>query len=356
MTLSDLGYKHYLTQMGLPPSADPVARIISENKTDWDLITENGPGAGIMLTTLRRHTKQDQLPKVGDYVIFEPQAKDDKLKITAVLPRYSQIVRKLPRKRSLQILATNVDKMFVIVGADQMLNTSQISRYLALAKQSDVEPILVINKIDQGDQFLKTEHELNQLYPRLSIINTSAVTKVGLDLLSTRLLPNETAIFAGSSGAGKSSLINALASLGGEDKDLATGAVGKSGKGRHTTTKREMVLLPSGGIIIDTPGIRTLEIDDSSVAAGQLFPELENLAEHCKFRDCDHQKSKGCAIVAALDAGDINPEHYKEFIKLHKTQHHENSKSDITEKRQRRKKEKSHAKGLRQVYKTRKTK
>lgn len=246
--------------------------------------------------------------------------------------------------------------MFVIVGADQMLNTSQISRYLALAKQSDVEPILVINKIDQGDQFLKTEHELNQLYPRLSIINTSAVTKVGLDLLSTRLLPNETAIFAGSSGAGKSSLINALASLGGEDKDLATGAVGKSGKGRHTTTKREMVLLPSGGIIIDTPGIRTLEIDDSSVAAGQLFPELENLAEHCKFRDCDHQKSKGCAIVAALDAGDINPEHYKEFIKLHKTQHHENSKSDITEKRQRRKKEKSHAKGLRQVYKTRKTK
>lgn len=356
MTLSELGYEHYLKQMGLPPSADPVARITAENKTDWDMVTDNGPATGIMLTTLRRHTKADQLPKVGDYVTYEPQSKDDKLKITAVLPRYSQLSRKLPRKRNIQILATNLDKMFVIIAADQMLNTSQISRYLALAKQSEVEPVLVINKIDQGEQFLQTESELNKLYPRLAVINTSAKTKVGLDLLTSRLLPNETAIFAGSSGAGKSSLINALGTVTNEQKKLATGKISKSGKGRHTTTRREMVLLPTGGIIIDSPGIRTLEIDDSSEAAGQLFPELENLAEHCKFRDCDHQKSKGCAIVAALDAGDISPEHYKEFLKLHGNKHHENSKSDISEKRQRRKKEKSLSKAVRQIYKTRKSK
>lgn len=355
MTLFDIGYTHYLKQLGLPQSTQPIARVTSENKTDWNLIIEQGAAIGIMRTTLRRQTKADQLPKVGDYVTYETQDKDDKLKILAVLPRYSEISRKLPKKRVVQILATNVDKMFVIVAADQILNTSQISRYLALAKQSGVEPILILNKIDQGSEFLNIETQLSKLYPRLIIINTSAKTKVGLDLLSQQLLPQETAVFAGSSGAGKSSLINALATLeGSEKKQLTTGKVGKDGKGRHTTTRREIAYLPSGGIIIDTPGIRTLEIEDNQAIAGELFPELENLSENCKFRDCDHQQSKGCAILAALEAGDISESHYKEFIKLQRSQTRIEEESDFHAKKLRRTKMKARSKAIKQIQKTKK--
>lgn len=355
MDLSNLGYQHYLRVMSLPETNEPIARVVAENKTDWTLITNTGEQSGIMLTTQKRKFKAHNLPKVGDFVTYEQIEGEDKVKIITVLPRFSQITRLLSGKRNqYQVLAANVDKMLVIIGTDQEFNPSQLGRYLALATQSSVEPIVVINKIDRGPEFIALEDKIHSLYPDLPTVNTSAKTKVGLDALMRLLAPEETAIFSGVSGSGKTSLINALFKLSGKTKTRATGAVGKTGKGRHTTTRREVLVLPSAAIVIDTPGLRTLEIPESAAAANLLFPDLERLTHECKFRNCDHERSEGCAIREALDAGDINERQYQEFLKLGRDNQRREAKTDMRKAKQGRAKVKALQKGLRQIYKTRK--
>lgn len=312
MELTKLGLAYYIAQQ---PSSKQLAtqenlgRIFSEHKTDWDMMTAQGPLKGIVLTTMRQKTPATDLPKVGDWVVYEKIPGENKAKIIQTLPRYSVLSRYKIKEEAEQIIAANIDIMFLVLSVDQVYNPMQLNRYLAIAKHGRITPVIVVNKTDKTQGGNKLISEIKKIHPQLAVIQTSAKTKVGLPTLEKNILSGQTAVLVGSSGAGKSSLVNALLA----DSKQATKNVGSTGQGRHTTTRREMFVLPNGGIIIDTPGMRTLETADKSE---QVFAELDELSRKCKFRNCDHIKSSGCAFQKALQEKTITESQLKQFIAL----------------------------------------
>ncbi|HMR55172.1 MAG TPA: ribosome small subunit-dependent GTPase A [Candidatus Doudnabacteria bacterium] len=349
MKLSDLGYKKYLSKVKLN-TKELTARITSENKTDWTMVNEDGELRGIVMNTYRKNSSTEDLPKVGDFVVYEKIPNENKAKIIKVLPRFSLLSRRLPEQNNqMQVLATNIDTMFVISGLDQDFNINQLRRYLTMAQSDKIKSVLVINKTDLGPGADARESLIIKQFPQLKILHTSATIKTGIDELYNLLKSQETVIFLGSSGAGKSSLINALLS----SEQQTTKSVREDGKGRHTTTKREMFLLPNGTVVVDSPGIRTLEVDTSKQSL-ELDDELSELSLHCRFRDCDHIKSKGCAIIDAVENKKIDREQYNNFLKLIRDWERSEEKSDFLKKERSKKKIKTQHKALRQAYKTRK--
>lgn len=350
MTLSDFGYQHYLQKRHAAASTHPVARIITENKTGWGMLGQDGELNGLILNSFRKNTPPDQLPKVGDFVEYEPLANEAKGKITKVLPRFSQLARQLPeQKHQTQVLASNVDSLIIVSGLDQDFRLDQLRRYLSLAASAGISAVLVINKTDLGAGASARELAIKQLFPKLAIVQTSAKTEIGLATLKKYLQPQHTVVFIGSSGAGKSSLINLLLTAGKQ----TTQAVREDGKGRHTTTRRELFLIPAGAIVVDTPGIRTLEINVGSaeLPIDEIFADL---ITKCRFRDCDHQKTKDCAVQAALTAEFISEQQYHNFLKLLRDAERSEQKYDPELKRQAKTKQKAQHKALRQAYQTRK--
>ncbi len=286
MTLNELGWNRYSRKQkdaAQTKTHDNVGRIGVENKTNFVLHTEHGELAGIIQGKFRHTTKtQSDFPKVGDWVTFKKLQGEDKCVIEKVLPRYSIIGRqaagekdkfdkvsktdkkiyqksqkkKLYREPEMQIIAANVDLLFIVFGLDQSYNAPLISRYITMAYEGGVEPIVILNKTDKAKLSSKLVRETEQLSPGLEVHALSAKTTIGLHKLEALIEPGRTIAFVGPSGAGKSTLINAL--IG--SKVQATGEVRLvDAKGRHTTTRREMFILPHGGILIDTPGIRELE-------------------------------------------------------------------------------------------------
>lgn len=314
MPLLEIGLQYYskkLPQALAKTRTDNLGRVFSEHKTTWGLITEAGATQGLVLTTMRRQSTPGQLPKVGDWVEFDKISGEDKVKIIKVLPRYSTLSRYQAKHGQEQVIAANIDTMFLVLGLDQPLNAMQLNRYLAIAQNGGVVPVVVINKTDAGRGAQKVELEIRNIHPKLNIIATSAKTKIGLHKLESTIPSGHTAVLVGNSGAGKSSLVNALLS----GARQATKKVGTDGRGRHTTTSREMFVLPSGGIIIDTPGMRTLELS-GTVSDGGIFRELEQLSRQCKFRNCDHVKSAGCALQRALAEHSISQKQFSQFLAL----------------------------------------
>lgn len=350
MTLSDFGYQHYLHKLKSTESKHPVARIITENKTGWTMLGSTGELVGLILKSFRNNTPTTQLPKVGDYVEYEPLPNEAKGRITKVLPRFSELARQLSeQKNQTQILATNVDTLIIVSGLDQDFRIDQLRRYLALAASAEIAAVLVINKTDLGSGALVRETSIKQLFPKLAIVQTSAKTKIGLAALKKYLKPQHTVVFIGSSGAGKSSLINLLTT----DQTQVTQSVRGDGKGRHTTTRREMFLIPAGAIVVDTPGIRTLEIN---VSADDLPIDevLTELSAKCRFRDCDHIKTKDCAVKTALAAGFISEQQYQNFIKLLRDAQRSEQKYDPELKLRAKAQQRAQTKAIRQIFKTRK--
>ncbi len=350
MTLSDFGYQHYLRKLKVTASKHPVARIITENKTGWTMISSAGELSGLIMNSFRKNTPATLLPKVGDFVEYEPLPNEAKGKITKVLPRFSQLARQLAeQKNQTQVLATNVDTLIIVSGLDQDFRIDQLRRYLALAASADITAILVINKTDLGSGAVARENSIKQLFPNLIIVHTSAKTEIGLATLKKYLKPQHTVVFIGSSGAGKSSLINLLVT----DSTQATKSVREDGKGRHTTTRREMFLIPAGAIVVDTPGIRTLEIN-VSVDELPIDDVLTELTGKCRFRDCDHIKTKDCAVKTAFAAGFISDQQYQNFLKLLRDAERSEQKYDPELKQQAKAKQKAQKKAIRQIFKTRK--
>ncbi len=349
MKLFELGFQKYLSKVRLD-TPELIARITSENKTDWTMVTTNEQLRGIVMNTYRKNNSIENLPKVGDFVLYEKIDNEKKAKIIRVLPRFSSLSRRLPGQNDqVQILATNIDTMFVISGLDQDFNISQLRRYLTMAQSDKIKSVLVINKTDIGSGADTRERLILKQFPKLKILHTSAKIKTGIDELYRLLKPQDTVIFLGSSGAGKSSLINALLS----SEKQNTKSVREDGKGRHTTTRREMFLLPNGTIVIDSPGIRTLEVDTSEHSL-QLDDELSELSLNCRFRDCDHIKSEGCAIIEAVENNQISKDQYHNFLKLRRDWERSVERTSLFKKEQTKKRMKAHSKALRKAYKTRK--
>ena len=241
---------------------------------------------------------------VGDWVALSRPAGHDLAIIEAILPRETAFARKDPAENTLeQVLIANVDVVFVVQSlSDRGINVRRLERELVLAWESGATPIVVLTKADIAEDVDYQRGLASDAALNVEVIVESAVTGLGLDEISDRIPRGITAALLGGSGVGKSTLVNRL--LGVESQE--TKAVRKSdGKGRHTTVAREMVLLPEGGIIIDTPGMRAIALWDASDGIASAFPDIDALSEHCRFRDCTHSAEPGCAVIAAVEAGSL---------------------------------------------------
>jgi ribosome biogenesis GTPase len=320
----------YLTQLGwntffqeqfkklkLPGSVP--ARVISESKGSYQLFSQYGELTAKISGKMRYHTGEDNRhPSVGDWVIIKPLVDEQKGIIHAVLPRKSKFSRKVAGERTEeQVVSANVDTVFIVSGLDggRNFNLRRIERYLTLAWSSGATPVIVLNKVDLCPDVDVYIRNVEAIATGISIYPVSAKERLGLDALKNYLTKGKTVAFLGSSGVGKSALINAL--LGVEKQ--GTGEVRDDDRmGRHTTTKRELILLPSGGMVIDTPGMREIQMWAGEEDLRGTFYDIEMLAKGCRFSDCSHNVESGCAVRAAIDNGDLDPARLESYRKLQK--------------------------------------
>ncbi|AKG53825.1 GTPase-like protein [Dehalogenimonas sp. WBC-2] len=295
------------------------ARVISESKGSCQLITADGELTGVIAGKLRRHGGLDNVfPAVGDWVAVKPLPGEDKGIIQVVLPRKSKFSRKVAGELTAeQVVSANVDNVFIVSGLDggRNFNLRRIERYLVLAWNSGAVPVIVLNKIDICHDVNDYISAVQSIAPGVAIHPVSAKERLGLDILRSYLTEGRTAAFLGSSGAGKSALVNAL--LGSERQQ--TGEVrGDDRQGRHTTTKRELILLADGGIVIDTPGMREIQIWGSEEDLQGAFGDIEAMALDCRFNNCRHESESGCAVLEALNNGHLHPSRLESYHKIKK--------------------------------------
>lgn len=315
MNLSQLGWNPYFTACFNAldrPDLIP-ARVSRRNKYDYILLTDSGPWTGILPGRLKGDASAVQ-PAVGDWAAVSPVPDEPKGLIHTVLPRRSAFSRMAAGETTdEQIVAANIDIIFVVTGLDRDYNPRRIERYLTQVWEGGARPFIVLNKIDLCPNATQRLAEIRSIAPGVDVAPVCAATGEGVDALRSLLTEGVTAAFVGSSGAGKSTLINRL--LGSER--LATGAVRPDDqRGRHTTTFRELFVLPGGGVVIDTPGMRELRLYTDGESMEQAFSDIEGPARQCRFRDCSHQEEPGCAVREALADGTLDPGRYRSYLKL----------------------------------------
>jgi ribosome biogenesis GTPase len=257
---------------------------------------------------------QGDYPVAGDWVAVDARPLEGTATIHAVLPRRTAFSRKAAGTGlEEQVLAANVDTVFLVAALGRDLNVRRLERYLTMTWESGAVPVIVLTKADLAEDAGGAVLEVESIAYGVPVLAVSALTGEGLDALRSYLRPGETVVLLGSSGAGKSTLVNALAGR----ELLSTQEVRASDeRGRHTTTHRELVLLPDGGLVLDTPGIRELGLWDASAGVGATFEDVESLAARCRFTDCAHETEPGCAIRAALADGSLEAERWESYRKL----------------------------------------
>lgn len=315
------------------------ARVSGVDRGQCDVITETGPlRAG---TSLLGALDPVSSPCTGDWVALRGGRQPE---LTALLPRRSVIVRSSAARTSHgQALAANIDTAALVFSLAAPVNPGQIERLLALAWESGAQPLIVLTKADQSTDPRRAVAEVTQLAPAVDVLVTSAATGEGLDLLTAVL--SGTVVLLGPSGAGKSTLGNAL--LGTET--LMTGAVQvQSGKGRHTTVRRQLIPLPTGGVLIDTPGLRGIGLLNADDGLHQVFAEIEQLAAECRFSDCAHGSEPGCAVQAAIRSGQLSERRLDSYRKLIRENAWASSRSDA--RAQRENEQKAITRSLRETY------
>lgn len=292
------------------------ARIIRETKINFTVIAKGKGDHDVVLAGKVWHDaiSDADLPTVGDWVAVDPGSGKDLPVIRALLPRRNRFSRKAPgRSCAEQVIGTNIDMVVVITDAESDYNIRRIERYLTLIRKCGAAPVVLVNKVDSAppDKMKQACDEIAALGTEVYPI--AACWKKGYPPYLRRVPKGRTITIVGSSGVGKSTFVNSL--LG--DNWLETGGVNTvTGKGRHTTVARELVILPGGGVLIDNPGMREIHMWTDSASLRAQFADLSELESQCKFADCSHRKDAGCAIRAALDSGSLSPERYEHFLNL----------------------------------------
>ena len=303
------GFSEFLGRGWLP------ARVAVEDKHHYQLFAEQGILTGKITGRFRAQTKAAaDFPKVGDWVAYTPLEGENRAQIHAVVRRRTQLARKRKgRETSEQVLVANVDTAFVVHGLDRELNVRLIERFLVMTREGGVQPVVLLNKADLDVQANQKAAALRTVVGEVPVQVTCARTGNGLAELAALLQPGKSLVFMGTSGVGKSSLINQLY---GEEIQATADVRERDSKGRHTTSWREMIVLPKGGIVIDTPGMREFHMWMSGEGIHEAFPEIEALASRCHFRDCTHTREKKCAVISAVESGALSRERYENFLKL----------------------------------------
>ena len=258
--------------------------------------------------------KSAELPAVGDWVAVRQPDAGGMGKILAILPRKSVFSRNAAgRTVHEQVVAANIDEVLIITDLDQDFNLRRIERYITLVYNSGAGPVVVLNKTDLAEDVEAVIAQTETVSPGIPVYAVSAEKDLGIDQLEKHLGPGKTLAFLGSSGVGKSTIINRL--LGVDRLDV--GEVREAdGKGRHTTTHRELVILPGGGAVIDTPGMREIQVWGNEDGLADAFPEIDELAAACRFRDCRHDSEVGCAVREALESGFLDDGRFESYVKL----------------------------------------
>lgn len=268
-------------------------------------------------------------PAVGDWVVVRARQNEGTATILAILPRTSSFIRKIPGIREEeQVVAANIDTVFLVNGFDAGVNIRRLERSLVLVATSGARPVIILNKADLDPGADEVFRDVRMAFPDVPVLVTSATEGSGLQDVAGLVPPGETAAMLGPSGVGKSTIVNAL--LGREH--FATDEVRSADrKGRHRTSHRELVILPSGGLLIDTPGMRELQLWDVDAAVQDTFDDIEELASECKFRDCKHSGEPGCAVQAALEEGRLDPGRLESFTKLQREAAYQRRRTDKAE-------------------------
>ena len=262
------------------------------------------------LATLGRGLRETRPVAVGDWVAVRVAAQATEIR--AVLPRHSAITRQASGgETAAQVIAANVDLVFIATSADSDFNLRRMERLLTVAYQSGATPVIVLTKVDLGDP-QPFEAELDTIAPGVPVVAVSGRTGAGIEAVRVHLSPGKTAALVGSSGVGKSTLINRLFG----EQVLRTADVHKSGQGRHTTSHRQLLKLPGGGLIIDTPGLREIQLWAGAEAIAEVFVDIENLALSCRFTDCRHDAEPACAVRAAVEDGTLEPGRFASYRKV----------------------------------------
>lgn len=307
MNIKDYGFDYEINN-----STGTPARITAVHKGRFAIVSDFGEGYA-QLKGKEYYYDNEAFPTVGDFVLIDHNSSGDS-RIIKTLERRTFFSRRDPDKgRGEQFVAANFDYVFIMQSLNHDFNPKRIERYLTAARQSKAEPVLVFTKADLTDDYLPYIFEASRVAENVPTCIVSAKTGYGMSELTPYLQKGKTLVFLGSSGVGKSSLVNALA---GEKVMDVNGIREDDSKGRHTTTHRELIMLKSGVMIIDTPGMRELGMWDVTEGLDDAFSDVDKYAQCCKFRNCRHENEPGCAVRRAIENGELSLSRFESYKKI----------------------------------------
>lgn len=328
--LQSLGWNQYFqSQLSLEAFEQQLpfrVMAVQRNRLELQGLDAHQQAQNVALSTYPwRHETPEAHPTVGDWVML-----DRNLEALWMLQRQSVLQRRRAgRESAVQLLAANIDRLFIVTSCNEDFSVNRIERYLALAEESHIESVLVLTKTDLCESPQPYLQELENRLPTLPVECLNATDPEALSALQTWIEPGQTVALLGSSGVGKSTLTNGLMGVGAQ----TTAAIRDSdSKGRHTTTARSLHFIANGGLLIDTPGMRELQLLETESGLRSSFADIEKLAEHCRFSDCQHDAEPGCAVLAAIEAGELEHSRLVNFRKLLAEQ--SRNQASLAEKRQ----------------------
>jgi len=330
MKLETFGWNDFFAE-GFHPYAGKgytVGRIYLEHKGSYWLYTKAGEIPAEIAGKMRYQARgREDFPAVGDWAVIQMRDDERRATIYGILPRKSKFSRKMPGAiTEEQIVATNIDTVMLVSGLDNDFNLRRIERYITMARVSGADAVIVLNKADVCEYTKQRIREVEQIARGAPIVLMSAIRDEGLEVLLPFIREGRTAAFLGSSGVGKSTITNRL--LGRESQETQEVRANDS-RGRHTTTRRELLILPTGGLLIDTPGMRELQLWVNEEQLHSTFEDIRFLARQCHFSNCRHSGDTGCALADALENGSLDPERLNNYNKMQKELAHLLEKQDF---------------------------